>query len=261
MKSWVRAGLVAALVAAVPVLPLQAGAKYTEQGFAFETEQKPQVVVVRPNMFMGTLDSANRQIEDPEWLAAAHVNLQESLKRHPAAKTVQWRFADWNAPTSKPLSDAFWETFLCLHLDMVFKVPQGSFPPGSFPLPPGNVLAKRLKSLPRRYFPYRLPEAAQDEVRPTDPEAQFALLINMHDAYSTDGAKLSRLLGGMANVIKDGVNTEPLPPHFGFSMLVDLSDGKVVGYFADGAFGGDLRKPASADKRVGQILTGWPVPR
>jgi hypothetical protein len=72
-------GLLAALVASVPVLPLEAGAKYTAQGFAIETEQKPQVVVVRPNLFMGTLDSANRQIEDPEWLAQAHINLQAAL--------------------------------------------------------------------------------------------------------------------------------------------------------------------------------------
>ncbi len=46
------------------------------------------MVVVRPDMFMGTLDSSNRQIPDPDWLAEAHTNLQESLKRHPAAKTV-----------------------------------------------------------------------------------------------------------------------------------------------------------------------------
>jgi hypothetical protein len=261
MKSWIRLGLLAALVAAAPFLPLEAGAKYTAQGFAFDTEQKPQVVVIRPNLFMGTLDSANRQIEDLEWLAMAHVNLQEALRRHPAASTAQWRFAHWNDPASRPLSDAFWETFLCLHLDIAFKVPQGSFPPGSFPLPPGNVLAKRLKSLPKGYFDYRLPDTALDEVRLADPEARFALLIRMHDAYTTDGAKLSRLLGGMANVMKDGVNAEPLPPHFGFSMLVDLKDGKVVWYYADGAFGGDLRKPTYADKRVAQMLTGWPMPR
>ena len=91
--------------------------------------------------------------------------------------------------------------------------------------------------------------------------AQYALLISMHDAYTTDGAKLARLLGGMVNVATTGVNTMPLPPHHGFAMLIDLASGRIVWFYNDGAFGGDLRKPAYADKRVAQMLTGWPMPR
>jgi hypothetical protein len=256
VKSWVRVGLLATLVASVPVLPLAAGAKYTAQGFAIETEQKPQVVVVRPNLFMGTLDSANRQIEDPEWLAQAHINLQAALMRHPATKTVQWRFSDWNDPSSKPLSDAVWQPVRNINGDLIFKVPQGSLP-----VKPGEDWPKRLKTLPKGYHEYALPQSAVDELRATDPEAQYALLITMHDAYTTDGAKLARLLGGMGNVIRDGVNTDPLPPHFGYAILVDLGDGQIVWFYNDGAFGGDLRKPATAGKRVGQMLTGWPMGR
>lgn len=256
MKILLRAGLLAALLTAVPAVPLAAGAKYTAQGFAFDTQQRPQVVVVRPNMFMGTLDSANRQIEDPEWLAQAHVNLQESLKRHPSANLVQWRFTDWNDPTSAPLSDDVWEVVKNINGDLIFKLPQGSLP-----VQPGEDWPKRLKTLPKGYHEYALPQSAVGELRATDPSAQFALLINMHDAYTTDGAKLGRLLGGMSNVIHEGVNTTPLPPHWGFAMLVDLSDGRIVWFYNDGAFGGDLRKPASADKRVGQMLTKWPMPR
>ncbi|AOL95337.1 hypothetical protein [Porphyrobacter sp. LM 6] len=253
MKSWIRAGLAAALVAAVPVLPLAAGAKYTAQGFAFDAQEKPQVVVVRPSLFMGTLDSANRQIEDPEWLAQAHSNLQEALKRHPAAKTAQLRFDDWNDPQNKPLSEGFWKTTQFIQSDIVFKVPQGSFP-----IAPGEDWQKRFKGLPKGPHAYALPMSAVEEIRQTYGAADFALLIKMHDAYTTDGAKLARLLGGMGNVMSDGVNTMAPPPHFGFSMLVDLRDGKVVWFFADGAFGGDLRKAASADKRVAQMLTKWP---
>jgi hypothetical protein len=263
VKSWVRYGLMAALVVSTPVLPLEAGAKYTAQGFAFDPREQPRVVVVRPKMFMGTLDSANRQIEDPEWLAAAYMNLQVALRRHAAAKSVQWRFSDWNDQASRPLSDAFWQAFHSLHLDIAFKVPQGTFPRGSYPLSPsqGSELESRLKSLPKGYHEYYLPEEALEEARLADPEAQLALLVSMHDAYTTGGAKLGRLLDGMSNVVRDGVNTAPLPPHFGFTMLVDLGDGKVVWYYGDGAFGGDLRKEVTADKRVKQMLTGWPMPR
>jgi hypothetical protein len=256
MKSWVRLGLVAALAASLPVDPLAAGAKYTAQGFALTEEAQPEVVVVRPDMFIGSLDSSNRQIPDPEWLAQAHANLQDALKQHPAAKTVQWRFADWSDPASQTLSEGFWRAFLDLNLDIVFKVPQGSFP-----MPMDANLGRAIKKLPQGYHDYSLRPDALEEVRRVDQGARYALLIKMHDAYTTDGAKLTRLLDGMGNVIRDGTNIQAPPPHFGFSMLIDITDGKVVWFYNDGAFGGDLRKPATAGKRVGQMLTGWPMAR
>lgn len=256
MKSWVRLGLLAALFASVPVLPALAGAKYTAQGFAIDAQQPPRVVVVRPKIFVGVLDSQNREIEDPEWLAATHTNLQAALKRNPSAKAVQWRFDDWNAPTSKPLSEELWQAARYINGDLIFKAPQGTMP-----VAPGEDWQKRLKAIPKGYYEYALPMGAVEELRATDPEAQFALLINMHDAYTTDGAKLARLLGGMGNVLTTGTNTMPLPPHHGFAMLIDLTSGRIVWFYNDGAFGGDLRKAASADKRVAQTLTGWPVPR
>jgi hypothetical protein len=214
------------------------------------------VVVVRPMIFVGVLDSQNRQIEDPEWLAETHVNLQVALKRNPSAKAVQWRFADWNAPDSKPLSDTVWQPARFINGDLIFQVPQGTMP-----VKPGEDWQKRLKAIPKGYYEYALPAAAVEELRAADPEAQFALLINMHDAYTTDGAKFARLLQGMGNVATTGVNTMALPPHHGFAMLIDLANGRIVWFYNDGAFGGDLRKATSADKRVAQMLTGWPVPR
>ncbi|MFM7378299.1 MAG: hypothetical protein ACKO1O_09260 [Erythrobacter sp.] len=256
MKTWVRLGLIAALAAAVPVMPALAGAKYTAQGFAINAQQPVRVVVVRPMIFVGVLDSQNRQIEDPEWLADTHTNLQAALKRNPAAKALQWRFADWNAPDSKPLSDAVWQPARFINGDLIFKVPQGTMP-----VKPGEDWQKRLEAIPKGYYEYALPLVALEELRATDPEAQYALLINMHDAFTTDGAKLARLLGGMGNVATTGVNTMELPPHHGFAMMIDLSNGRIVWFYNDGAFGGDLRKPAYADKRVAQMLTGFPLPR
>lgn len=256
MNSWLRVGLLAALAASAPLAPLEAGAKYTAQGFALTGEPRPEVTVVRPDMFMGSLDANNRQVPDPEWLAQAHVNLQEALQRHPAAKTVQWRYADWNDPASQPLSQGFWKTFLDLNLDIAFKVEQGTFP-----IPPDANIGRATKNLPKGYYEYRLPPNALEEVRAASLGARYALQIKMYDAYTTTGAKLGRLLEGMGNVMADGVNTMPPPPHYGFAMLVDTQDGKVVWYYNDGAFGGDLRKPATAGKRVGQMLTGWPMGR
>ena len=58
-----RFALVAiAFVCVLVSAPAYAGAKYLLKDFAFETEAKPQVLVVRPDMFVGSHDSAGREV-------------------------------------------------------------------------------------------------------------------------------------------------------------------------------------------------------
>ena len=72
---------------------------------------------------------------------------------------------------------------------------------------------------------------------------------------------LSRLLGGMANVIQEGVNTAQGPPHYGWAILVGMRDGRVIWYYNDGRIGGDLRNDNRADKRVRQLPKRFPAGR
>lgn len=241
------------LLAGEPVL---AGAKYLKSDFEFEQEPKPTVLVVRPSIFVGTHDGDGRQILVPEWLSATHTNLQSSLQRHKIADHVELTYADWNSETSKPLSQELWDAMGGLNSDMLTKAPQGTFP-----IDPGQDWQAVLKSVERGYHEYTLPKAYRDEVIAAEGQADYALFIFMMDAYSTSGAMLGRLLSGMGNVIRDGVNMQQGPPHHGFSILVDLRDGAVIWYYNDGAFGGDLRKARSADKRVRQMLKRFPIGR
>ena len=236
--------------------PANAGARYARKDFTIASEVKPRVVVVRPNIFVGTLDSQGRQIADPEWQQLTHFNLQESLKKHAIAKSIDLRFADWNDTASQPLSEIVWGVAGNINSDLIFKLPQGTSP-----FDPATDWQTQLKSIPKGYYEYAFPANAIEEIRQKEGDAEYALLINMHDAFTTDGAKLARFLGGAANIMKDGVNAMPLPPHHGFSMLVDLRDGRVLWFYNDGAFGGDLRKSDSADKRVKQMLTKFPTAR
>jgi hypothetical protein len=252
-----RFALVAIAFACVLVPgPSYAGAKYLLKDFAFETEAKPQVLVVRPDIFVGSHDSEGREVVVPDWLEASHTNLQAALLRHPSANDVEYRFADWNGPDSKPLSAGLWEELGALNSDLLVKTPQGTFP-----IPPGEDWQQVIKSVERGYHEYTLAQRWRDEVTAAEGEADFALFVHMRDAYSTSGAMLARLLGGMANVINDGVNTAQGPPHYGFAILVDMRDGRVIWYYNDGAFGGDLRKDKPADKRVRQLLKRFPAGR
>lgn len=234
--------------------PVHAGAKYLKEDFSFADEPQPTVLVVRPDIFVGSLDGSGRQVMVPDWLHATHINLQGALKRHPMAEHLQLKFADWNDPSSTPLSRELWAALGGLNSDMLTKAPQGTFP-----IEEGKDWQKVLKSVERKYHEYYLPEAMRDEVIASEGAADYALFIYMHDAYSTNGAMLGRLLGGMSNVIQDGVNTDPGPPHHGYSILADLRNGAVIWYYNDGRFGGDLRKGKSADKRVRQMLKKFPA--
>ena len=256
-----RFALAAIALACVMVsAPAYAGAKYLLKNFAFEAEneagEKPQVLVVRPDMFVGSHDSAGQEVVVPEWLEASHTNLQAALLRHPSAKDVEYRFADWNEPSSKPLSIELWEELGALQSDLLVKTPQGTFP-----IPPGEDWQQVIKSVDRGYHEYTLAQGWRDEVTAAEGEADYALFVHMRDAYSTSGEMLGRLLGGMANVVKDGVNTAQGPPHYGWAMLVDMRDGRVIWYYNDGRIGGDLRKDNRADKRVRQLLKRFPAGR
>jgi hypothetical protein len=83
-------------------------------------------------------------------------------------------------------------------------------------------------------------------------DADYALFIITEDQYGSTGRKLLQavaLLGGVAVI--SGV-------HKGFAGLVDLKTGDLVWLNADLEMGGDVRTPDGAQKRVAQLLEGFP---
>lgn len=82
--------------------------------------------------------------------------------------------------------------------------------------------------------------------------ADYALFINTEDQYGSTGRKVLQavaLLGGMA--VTSGV-------HKGYAGLIDLKTGELVWLNADRQMGGDVRTPDGAQKRVRQLLEGFP---
>jgi len=82
--------------------------------------------------------------------------------------------------------------------------------------------------------------------------ADYALFINTHDEYGSTGRKVLQivaLLGGIP--VTSGV-------HVGYAGLVDLKTGDLVWLNADRQMGGDVRTPEGAEKRVRELLRGFP---
>ena len=82
--------------------------------------------------------------------------------------------------------------------------------------------------------------------------ADYALFITTEDHFGSTGRKVLQVFAAMARIpVAAGV-------HKGFAGLVDLRTGDLVWLNADMQMGGDVRDAEGADKRVRQLLEGFP---
>jgi len=80
----------------------------------------------------------------------------------------------------------------------------------------------------------------------------YILLIRTKDAYGSTGRKLLQFAAALGGV---GVTSGE---HVGMAGLVDVRTGDLVWLNADLQMGGDVRTPDGANKRVRQLLEGFP---
>lgn len=82
--------------------------------------------------------------------------------------------------------------------------------------------------------------------------ADYALFINTYDGYGSAGRKMLQLFAAMGGIsVTSGI-------HWGHAGLIDLKTGELVWLNADRQMGGDLRTEDGAQKRVAQLLDGFP---
>ncbi|NJM49573.1 MAG: hypothetical protein HC843_00620, partial [Sphingomonadales bacterium] len=83
--------------------------------------------------------------------------------------------------------------------------------------------------------------------------ADYGLFLYSYDSYGSTGRKAAQIVGLIlaANLIPSGV-------HIGYAALVDLKTGDMVWINADISMGGDIRTQEGAEKRVMQLLEGFP---
>lgn len=86
----------------------------------------------------------------------------------------------------------------------------------------------------------------------------YILLIRTKDAYGSTGRKLLQAAGLLAAAFTGFGTGVSSGEHTGMAGLVDIRTGDLVWLNADLAMGGDVRTPEGAEKRVGQLLEGFP---
>ncbi|MXP42357.1 hypothetical protein GRI75_11975 [Altererythrobacter soli] len=86
----------------------------------------------------------------------------------------------------------------------------------------------------------------------------YILLVRTKDAYGSTGRKLLQAAGFLAAAFTGFGTVVSSGEHTGMAGLVDIETGDLVWLNADLAMGGDVRTAEGAEKRVGQLLEGFP---
>ena len=88
--------------------------------------------------------------------------------------------------------------------------------------------------------------------------ADYAMFVFTNDAYGDGGRKAAQAVGmlgcliGACIVVSSGI-------HIGYAGLVELETGNIVWFNTDLSMGGDPREVDGAEKRVGQLMEGFPL--
>lgn len=92
---------------------------------------------------------------------------------------------------------------------------------------------------------------------PNLQNADYALFVYTRDAYGSTGRKVLQAVGFLGAIVGAPVMVSS-GEHVGYAGLVDLRTGDLVWLNADHQMGGDVRTPEGAEKRVMQLLEGFP---
>jgi hypothetical protein len=240
-------GLFSAVVGvclAVMAQPAAAGVAVKE-GFAFPHDKEAKIIMFRPDVQVGTLRAAGLDEANADWTAVARTNMQEAFENAAEAREAQITFlGDLEGESAKELNDF-----------------RGLFQVVSTEAMNHGVFFDRLatKKVPattpggksKLKFDWTLGDDTRKLKEITG--ADYAMFVYTHDAYGSAGRKAAQLL--MAGLFGVGIQAGV---HIGYAGMVDLATGDLVWLNADIQMGGDLREKDGAEKRVKELMRGFP---
>ena len=234
MQSFVRAGLfVLALLISIPATAQDKNG--IKPGFVLKPGTV-HIILMRPTIKVGAQSTGGMFEPNADWTAQARENITRALNDAQTSIGNQVTAYDEGESGEGPAASQYGYLFNALADSVIeYQFFHGNRLPtkvrkGQFDWSMGPELAK-LKSL---------------------SSADYALFINTHDEYGSTGRKVLQivaLLGGIP--VTSGV-------HVGYAGLVNLKTGELVWLNADRQMGGDVRTPEGAQKRVRELLRGFP---
>lgn len=235
-------GFGAAALLAVACAPAAAAQERTavKQGFELRSQSGKRVLVFRPKVSVGSQSTGAMFEPNAEWTDLARRNIEAALRENQASLG--------NAVVEAP--DASGEKALLVeeYVNLFDAVSQAIV---NYQFFVGNRLPTKKRDNKTGAFEWSLGEGVRD--LPGADAADYALFIYNKDAYGSTGRKLLQIaaLLGPGIAVKSG-------EHKGAAGLVDLRTGDLLWLNADFAMGGDVREADGAQKRVRQLLEGFP---
>lgn len=217
----------------------------TKEGFAFPAEGEVKIVVFRPDVRVGSMRVGGLDEPNADWTAAARTNIQNAMESAAEAKAAKMVFL-------KEFEGADGE--LVNQYRGLFEVTAGAVFQHHMM---GDVLPTKLvqttdpKAKKRYKLDWTLGEGAAQLRSVTGGD--YALFFFTHDSYGDTGRKVAQVL--MAGLFGAYI---PAGIHVGYAGLVDLKSGDIVWFHSGLALGGDVREVDGAQKRVTQLLAGFP---
>ncbi|MCU6452887.1 hypothetical protein LPN01_02230 [Sphingomonas sp. A2-49] len=195
-----------------------------------------RIVLLRPSIKVGAQSTAGMFEPNADWTQQARENIGRSLARAQAG--LGNRVVDYVEPAGVSAPQ------LAEYQDLFDAVAQSVI---EFQFFPGNRLPTKKR---KGQFEWGLGDGIARV--PGLADADYALFVTTEDHFGSTGRKVLQIFAALARVpVVAGV-------HKGFAGLVDLRTGELVWLNADLQMGGDVRDAEGADKRVRQLLEGFP---
>lgn len=236
MRRMVCAVLAAVVSAMLVAVPVQAQEKTgIKPGF----ELRPgtaRIIVLRPSIKVGAQSTAGLFEPNADWTAQARENIGAALAQ--AQNSLGNTVRDYVEPVNA--DPAMLSEYQALFDAVAQSVIEYQFFPGN-----------RLPTKKRDgQFEWGL--GAEIARLPGLADADYALFVTTEDHFGSTGRKVLQIFAALARVpVTAGL-------HKGFAGLVDLRTGELVWLNADMQMGGDVREADGAQKRVRQLLEGFP---
>jgi hypothetical protein len=203
-------------------------------GFAFPKDRTVRIMVFRPDVHVGSQSMGGVNEPRADWTEGARKALEGALDREQKSLHNELvKLPDLTGDDAVLLSD-YRGLFQSVASSVV-----------AHKLFPGNRLPTK-----KERFDWTLGPGVS---RLADlGHADYGLFIYTNDSYGSAGRKMFQLFAAAAGVgITSGVHT-------GYAGLIDLHTGELVWINADLQMGGDVRDAAGADRRIAQLLEGFP---
>ena len=231
-----RACLAAMVSAMLMTVPVQAQEKTgVRPGFQLQPGTA-RIVLLRPAIKVGAQSTAGLFEPNADWTAQARENIGRALAQ--AQNSLGNAVGDYVEPANAD------PALLAEYQQLFDTVAQSVIEYQFFP---GNRLPTKKRA---GQFEWGL---GADVARlPGLANADYALFLTTEDHFGSTGRKVLQVFAALARVpVTAGV-------HKGFAGLVDLRTGELVWLNADLQMGGDVRDAEGAQKRVRQLLEGFP---